>query len=103
MTGTGGGKEVKYNEMGLLILDILGKDTPSVESMEFADCFQVDEIVVDQQQAESPTSVLSADILSRSTVTQEKTNVRKGGVEFLSELVIIFLQCTHLFQCSRAS
>jgi hypothetical protein len=25
MTGTGGGKEVKYNEMGVLILDISGR------------------------------------------------------------------------------
>jgi len=42
MTGTSGGKEVKYNEMDLLILDFLGKDNPSVEGMEFADCFQAD-------------------------------------------------------------
>jgi len=103
MTGTGGGKEVKYNEMDLLILDILGKDNPSVEGIEFADSFQADETIVDQQQAQSPTSVLSADILSPSTVTHEKRNVRKCGVEFLSELVIIFLQYIHLFQCSRAS
>lgn len=102
-TGTGGGKEVKYNDMDLLFLDILGMDNPPVESMEVADCFQADERVVDHQQAQAPTSVLTADILSPSTVTHEKRNVRKGGVEFLSKLVIIFLQYTQLFQCSRAS
>jgi hypothetical protein len=89
MTGTSGVKEVKYNKMDLLILDILGKDSPSVEGTEVADCFQADETVVDEQQAQSPASVLSADILSPSTVTHEKRNVRKGGVEFLSELVMI--------------
>jgi len=29
MTGTGGGKEAKYNNMDILIQDILGKDNPS--------------------------------------------------------------------------
>ena len=103
MTRTGGGKEVKYNEMDLLILDVLGKDNPSVEGMEFADCFQADGTIVDQQQAQSPTSALPTDIPSVSTVTHEKRNVRKVGVEFLSELVIIFLQYTQVFHCSRAS
>ena len=69
--------------------------------MEFADCFQADDTVVDHQQAQSPTSVLPADILSPSTVAHENRNVTKGGVEFLSELVIIFLQYKHLFHCSR--
>lgn len=32
--------------MDLLILDILGKDNPSVEGMEVADSFQADETVV---------------------------------------------------------
>jgi hypothetical protein len=103
VTGTGGVKDVKYNEMDLLILDILGKDKPSVEGMEVADCFQAHETVAEEQQAQSPTSVLPADMLSASTVTHEKKNVRKGGVEFLSELVIIFLRYTQLFQCSWAS
>jgi hypothetical protein len=31
MTGTSGGKEVKYNNMDFLILDILGKDNPSAK------------------------------------------------------------------------
>ena len=31
MTGTGGGKEAKYNNMDLLILDIPGKDNPSAK------------------------------------------------------------------------
>jgi hypothetical protein len=69
--------------MDILFLDILGNDSPSVEGMEVADCFQADETVVDQQQAQSPTSVLPTDILSPFTVTQEKRNVRKGGVEFV--------------------
>ena len=30
MTGAGGSKEAEYNKMELLILDILGKDNPSV-------------------------------------------------------------------------
>ena len=34
---------------------------------------------VDQQQAQSPTSVSPADILSPSSVTDEKRNIRKGG------------------------
>jgi len=37
MTGTCGGKEVKYKEMDLLILDILGKDRP-VESLDSDNC-----------------------------------------------------------------
>jgi len=39
MTGIGGGKEVKCNQMDLLFLDILGKDNPSVEGIEVSDCF----------------------------------------------------------------
>ena len=31
MAGTGGGKEAKYKNMDLLILDILGKDNPSAK------------------------------------------------------------------------
>jgi len=31
MTGTGGCKEAKYNNMDLLILDSLGKDNPSAK------------------------------------------------------------------------
>jgi hypothetical protein len=31
MTGTGGSKEAKYNNMDLLILDILGEDNPSAK------------------------------------------------------------------------
>lgn len=38
--------EFKYNEMDLIILDILQKDNPSVEGMEFADCFQAVETTV---------------------------------------------------------
>ena len=47
MTETGEGKEVMYNEMDLLILDILGKDNPSVEGLDSGDCFQAEEAVVD--------------------------------------------------------
>jgi hypothetical protein len=62
MIETGGGKEVRYNEMNLLILDILGKDNSSVEGLDGGDCFQAEEAVVDQQQAKLPTSVLPADM-----------------------------------------
>jgi hypothetical protein len=31
MTGTGGGKKGKYNNIDLLIQDILGKDNPSAK------------------------------------------------------------------------
>jgi hypothetical protein len=34
MAGTGGGKEAKYNEMDLLILDIFGKDNPTIEVLD---------------------------------------------------------------------
>jgi hypothetical protein len=34
MTGKGGGKEAKYNEMDFLFLDILGKDSASVEGFD---------------------------------------------------------------------
>jgi tryptophanyl-tRNA synthetase len=52
--------------MDLLILDILGKDNPSAEGLHGGDCFQVEEAVVDQQQAKLPTSVLLADMPSTS-------------------------------------
>jgi hypothetical protein len=52
---------------------------------------------------QSPTSVLPADILSTTAVTDEKKNVGKGGVELLSELVMVFLQYKKLFHCSRKS
>jgi len=44
MTGTGGGKEDTYKKINFLILDILGKDNPSVEGLHGDDCFQTDEI-----------------------------------------------------------
>ena len=83
MTGTGGCKQVKYNKMDLLILDIPGNDNPSV-GLE-VDCFQADEEVVDQQQAQSAAPILLADIPSPSCVGDEKKNVRKNVVEYLSE------------------
>jgi hypothetical protein len=49
MTETGGGKEVRFNEMDLLILDIFGKDNPSIEGLDGGDCFQAEEAVVDLQ------------------------------------------------------
>jgi hypothetical protein len=58
ITGTSRGKETKCNEMNLLILDILGKDNPSVEGLNGDSCFQAEETVVDQLQAQLPTSVL---------------------------------------------
>ena len=51
MMGTGGVKETKYNEMDLLILDILGKDNTSVEGLGSDDCFEAEETVVGQLQA----------------------------------------------------
>jgi hypothetical protein len=68
MTGTGRGKEAKCNEMNLLVLDILGKDNPSVEGLNGDNCFQDEETVVDQLQAQLPTSVLPADTPSPSSV-----------------------------------
>jgi len=44
MTGTCGCKEVKYKEMDLLILDILGKDRP-VEGLDSDICVQAKERV----------------------------------------------------------
>jgi len=51
MTGTGGGKETKFNEMDLLILDVFGKDNTSVEGLGSDDCFEAEETVVGQLQA----------------------------------------------------
>jgi len=49
MTGTGGGKEAKHNNMDLVILDILGKDNPSANGLGGDDCFGLRETAVDQQ------------------------------------------------------
>ena len=94
MAGGDGGKEGKYNEMDLLILDILGKDNPSVEGLDGNDCFQAEETVEDQQQAQLPTSVLPTDIPPPSSVTDEKRSVKKGKTEFLLEQFMIFFR-TH--------
>jgi hypothetical protein len=51
MKGTNGDKDVKYNEMDLLTLDVLGKDNPSVEGLDGDDCFQAEETAVDQLRA----------------------------------------------------
>jgi len=69
--------------MDLLILDILGKDNPTIEGLEGNDCFQAEETVADQKQTQLPTSVLPADIPPPSSVRDENRNVRKGGTEFL--------------------
>jgi hypothetical protein len=79
--------------MDLLILDIIGKYNPSVAGLHGDDGFQAEETVADQQQAQSHTSVLPADIPSPSSVRDETTTVTKGGVEFMPEKVI-FLQYT---------
>ena len=78
MTEAGGGKEVMYNGMDLVILDILGKDNPPVEGLDGGDCFQADEAVADQQQAKLPTSVLPPDMPSPSTVRDENSNTYTG-------------------------
>jgi hypothetical protein len=75
MTGTGGGKEVKYNEMGVLILD-LGKTNP-VESSD-GDAFLQAETIAYQQQAQLPTSVLPADIRSPCYVRDENRSTYTG-------------------------
>jgi hypothetical protein len=41
MRETNGVNDVKYNEMDLLILDVLGKDNPSVEGLDGDDCFRL--------------------------------------------------------------
>ena len=71
MMGTGGGKGAKCNEMDLLILDILGKDKPSIEGQDGDNYFQAEETVVDQLQKQLPTSVLPADIPSPASARDE--------------------------------
>jgi len=78
MMGTGGGKEAKCNKMDLLILDILGKDNPSVEGLDGDSFFQANETVVDQLHAQLPTSVLPADTPSPSSVRDENRNTYTG-------------------------
>ena len=65
---------MKCNEMDLLILDSLGKDNPSVEGLVGDNSFQAKETVVDQLQAQLPTSVLPADIPSPYSVRDENRN-----------------------------
>jgi len=89
MAGAGGGEEAKYNEMDLLILDILGKDNSTVEGLDGNDCFQAEETVAEQQQTQLPQSVSPDDIPPPFSVRDEKRNVKKGGTEFLSEQVMI--------------
>jgi hypothetical protein len=60
------------------ILDILGKDNPSVEGLDGGDCFQAEETDVDQQQAKLSTSVLPADMPSPSSVRDENRNTYTG-------------------------
>jgi hypothetical protein len=64
--------------MDLLILDVLGKDNPSVEGIGGDGCFQTEETAVDQLQAKLPTSVLPADILSPSFVRDQNINSYTG-------------------------
>jgi hypothetical protein len=56
--------------MDLLIIDNLGKDSPSVEHLDGDDCFQA----IDQQQAQLLTSILPADIPLPSSVRDENRN-----------------------------
>jgi hypothetical protein len=78
MTGTGGVKGAQYNKIDLLFLDMLGKDNPSVKSLDGDDCGQADETVADKQQAELPTSVLPVDIPSPSSVRNNNRNTYTG-------------------------
>jgi hypothetical protein len=74
MTGTGGVKELQYKEFDLLILDVLGKEDHSIESLDGDDSGQTDETVADKQRAELPTSVLRVDTPSPSAVTDDNRN-----------------------------
>jgi hypothetical protein len=69
---------VRYDETDLLILDILGKDNPSLEGLDSDDCFQAYKTVADKQQAELPTSELPVDIPSPSSVRDDIKNTYSG-------------------------
>jgi hypothetical protein len=86
MEGAGGSKKAKYNEVDLLILDILQKDNPTVEPLDGNESFQAEDTAADQHQMQLPQSVLPADIPPPSSVRDAK---RKGGTEFLSEQIMI--------------
>jgi hypothetical protein len=47
MTGTRGGKELEYQTVDILILDVLGMDIPTMEGLESDDCFRSENIVTD--------------------------------------------------------
>jgi len=100
MRETNGGKDVKYNEVDLLILDVLGKDNPSVEGLDGNDCFQAEEKAADQLQAKLPTSVLPADILSPSFVRDQNRNTYTGHRHSVHVTHrVILSSCTKLMQC----
>jgi hypothetical protein len=47
MTGTRGGKELKYHTMAIMILDVLGMDVHTMEGLKSDDCFRSENIVTD--------------------------------------------------------
>lgn len=47
ITGTTGGKELKYDKMDVLILDVFGMYIPAMEGMENDDYFESENIVTD--------------------------------------------------------
>jgi len=70
--------------MDLLILDILGKDNPSVEGLDGDDCLQTEEIVVDLPQAQLPTPTFLADIPSPPVVRDKNRNTYQGADKSLA-------------------
>jgi len=57
---------------------------PFVEGLDGDDCFQAKDPVVDQQQAQSPTSILPTEIRLLPSVRDEKRKICTGFTPFLS-------------------
>ena len=57
MTGTRGGKELKYHTMATLILDVLGMDIPTVGGLESDDCFRSVNVLTDVTYAGTYTCI----------------------------------------------
>ena len=57
MTGTRGGKELKYHTGDTLILDVLRMDVPTMEGLESDDCFRSENVVTDVTYAGTYTCI----------------------------------------------
>ena len=75
MTGTGGGKEAKYNETDLLILEILGNDNPAVQGLGNTDCFQGED--VNDPEMQSDADLPNPATPSTPHVREERSAVRE--------------------------